>query len=476
MGKAKRARRRESELEAEAVQPDARSDIAPDISPGSTPDAGPDPATDSAADPATDSAADPATDSAADSRPDPAPAPTPVTTPDPAPARSPGFPLPIRPDTLRGWGEHARRIWARLPGSRVSRPRWMLAGVAVLGLVLPFHWLLYRAQHITSRNAAVRGYVTEIGTRIDGLVASVMVDVGDRVQESQVLVQLEDRHLRAQLEEARAEVASLEQTIAAERSRVGLERAQLQQRGQEAAAQVAAARANADAWRIQAEEARRNHEVYAALHASDGAVPTESLRAAESERRAAEARLQEAEANAVVMRRSTERQDREARDAVTIREGQIAVLEADLRAAEARLARAEADLESAAIRAPGDGAIVRRIMQPGSAVEAGQPMISMWLGDDLWVESWVDEEALGSIRRGSAATVTFHALPGREFSGRVERIGLATDLEIPEADVPQPRFSRMRSAPVVSVRIRLDEQPADLLPGLSAVVAIEKGG
>ena len=100
----------------------------------------------------------------------------------------------------------------------------------------------------------------------------------------------------------------------------------------------------------------------------------------------------------------------------------------------------------------------------------------MWLGDDLWVESWIEEEELGSVHVGNEATVIFHALPGREFSGRVERIGLATDLEIPEADVPQPRFTRMRGAPVVSVRIRLDDKPPDLLPGLSAVVAIHREG
>jgi multidrug resistance efflux pump len=100
----------------------------------------------------------------------------------------------------------------------------------------------------------------------------------------------------------------------------------------------------------------------------------------------------------------------------------------------------------------------------------------MWLGDDLWVESWIDEEELGSVRVGSEATVTFHALPGQEFSGTVERIGLATDLEIPEEEVPQPRFSRMRGAPVVGVRIRLDDQPSNLMPGLSAVVAIRREG
>ena len=72
--------------------------------------------------------------------------------------------------------------------------------------------------------------------------------------------------------------------------------------------------------------------------------------------------------------------------------------------------------------------------------------------------------------------MTFHSLPGREFTGVVDNIGITTDLEVPAADVPKPRSSRMRSAPVVGLRIRLEEPPPELVPGLSAVVAIRKAG
>jgi membrane fusion protein (multidrug efflux system) len=361
-------------------------------------------------------------------------------------------------------------------GGGLSRQlRWALVVVPLLGVAVPLHlWIQYRSGHVTSKNAAVRGHVADIGTRISGRVASVAVDAGDRVKAAQVLVQLEDRRLLAEVSEARAEVTALERTIEAERVTVELERVQVQQQGPEGAARVAAARANAEAARIEAEDARRNHELQQQLHSRDGLVSAETLRGAETQRRAAEARLDEAQANALVAERSAEQRGRLAQDGVTIRRRRIAVLEADLLAARARLTRAETDLESAAIRAPEDGAIVRRVVQPGVAVEAGQPVISMWLGDDLWVEAWIDEEDLGFVRRGGKAVVTFQALPGREFTGVVERIGLATDLEIPESDVPQPRFTRMRDAPVVGVRIRLAEPPPHLVPGLSAVVAIER--
>lgn len=75
---------------------------------------------------------------------------------------------------------------------------------------------------------------------------------------------------------------------------------------------------------------------------------------------------------------------------------------------------------------------------------------------------------------GSVAKVTLQSFPEREFTGVVDKIGLTTDFEMPPSEVPQPRFARMRGAPVVGVGIRLQNPPAELLPGLSVVVGISK--
>jgi multidrug resistance efflux pump len=313
-----------------------------------------------------------------------------------------------------------------------------------------------------------------LGSRLNGIVERVYVDVGDRVRTGDVLAQLQARHLEADVHEAQAEIGGLETTIEVERQAIELERKQLVQQRAESQANVDVAEAQARAARVDLDEATRAYELRESLHSNDGAVSIEDVRAADSVRRGAQARLDEAQANAVAARSARDRVLL-ADEALTIREQRIGVLEADLLRAQARLARTEADLEGTVIRAPEDGAILRRIVQPGGSVEVGQPILSMWLGRDLWVDAWIDEEDIGAVRIGSAATVTFHSLGGREFEGLVDKIGLATDLEIPESEVPQPRGERMRGAPVVGVRIRLIDPPVELLPGLSATVAIEKG-
>ena len=361
------------------------------------------------------------------------------------------------------------------PRDRVLRTarRWMIPAILV-ALAIPIVILArYHTLNVTSKNAAVRGHVAELGSRLTGLVTKVEVDVGDRVKAGQLLVQFEDRHLRAEVQEARAVVEGLERTLGVERLNVTHERRRVAQQENEADAKVRASEAQTAAARVQADEAKREFDVRQNLFSRDGVVSQDDVRNAEARQRTTAARLDEARANSAAAK-SAGASVRLAADAVGIQEQRLGVLEAELEQAKARLARAEANLDGAALKAPEDGAIVRRIVQPGGSVEAGQPIISMWLGDDVWIEAWIDEDDIGSVSLGSVANVRFHSFPGREFRGVVDKIGLATDLELPDSAVPQPRFSRMRSAPVVGVRIRLEDPPLELVPGLSALVAIRK--
>jgi multidrug resistance efflux pump len=138
----------------------------------------------------------------------------------------------------------------------------------------------------------------------------------------------------------------------------------------------------------------------------------------------------------------------------------------------ALLQQVEADIEATRIRAPDNGAIVRRLAQPGMAVDTGTPVLSMWLSEETWVEAWVPEEKLGRLREGGRVQVSFPALPRVRFEGRVTRVGLATDFEMPVDYLPQSREARMRPTPQVGLAIHLDDMPALLRPGMSAVVAI----
>ncbi|HBO12827.1 MAG TPA: hypothetical protein DD491_08595, partial [Halieaceae bacterium] len=121
-----------------------------------------------------------------------------------------GRELPAEPDGLvLREGEPARE-------SAPLRRRWRPGAGSLVALVLlaaalvpAFLWLQHQAAFVTSRNAMVRAHLSEPGARIAGLVKAVHVDAGDTVQKGDTLVELEDRHLRAEVERARSEHAAL---------------------------------------------------------------------------------------------------------------------------------------------------------------------------------------------------------------------------------------------------------------------------
>ena len=324
----------------------------------------------------------------------------------------------ITPDPAR---EAAR---ARKQRMRRWMPVLILLGIAVAMIVPITLWSRYSTAYVISRNATVKGSITQVGAQIGGVVASVEVNAGDRVTAGQVLARFEDHQLQAKLMRMKARL-------------------------NEAAARSWSAQARIEAAQTQSREARIRYDQRAAL-AKTGAISLDELRNAENRLSSAQAD----ERTAVADHNATG---------------------AEIRTAEAELTLAQADLEASVIRAPQDGRVLRRISEPGASVVVGQPVVALWIGKDVWVEAWIDEDVLSKVDVGNDVKVTINSFPGRVFHGKVESIGASTDFELPESAVPLSRNERMRTTPVVPLRVRLDDG-AGLFPGLSAVVAIQRTG
>ncbi len=370
--------------------------------------------------------------------------------------------------------EDAEFTTAEKLGTQLRRRAPSIAMVlALLAFLAPLLlWSNYRSTHVLSRDAVVRSHIADIGAGLNGVVSSVEVDAGDRVRAGQVVARLEDRNYRAKVNQASSQLEKAERELEVERLAIENERSRLRSSLTAVTAGLSSARAGVQAAESRAEEARRQLELQKSL-VSQGLVPAERVRTAETDLRTATALAAGARAD-VTAAGAGEDLARVASSGLSVREKRISVLESDIASYQAELALAEANLEATLIRSPDDGAVVRRIVQPGGSVSVGQPVISLWVGEELWVEAWLDEDDLTSVEVGSPATVTFKSHPNREFAGVVEAIGVSTDMELPDSMVPQRRQDRMRNTPVISVRIRLDNPDVELFPGLSAVVGISK--
>lgn len=344
-------------------------------------------------------------------------------------------PLPLDPtrETRRDRRRRRReRNNALIPAREAARTRkrhigrWIavLVLLAVAGLIaIPITlWSRYSSAYVTSRNAAVKGSITQVGAQVSGVVASVEVQPGERVKPGQILARFEDHQLQANLLRARSRLT-------------------------EAMARSSSSRTRIDAAQTQSNEARVRYEQRVAL-AKTGAISQDELRTAET-------RLLTSQSLA--------------RTAIADHDASGA----EVSTAQAELAVARANLDAAVIRAPAAGRVLRRISEPGASVVVGQPVIALLIGTEVWVEAWIDQSDLSKVAVGNDATVNVSSFPGRPFRGKVESIGVSTDFELPETVVPQSRRERIRTTPVVPVRVRV-EQADGLMPGLSAVVAIHK--
>lgn len=145
---------------------------------------------------------------------------------------------------------------------------------------------------------------------------------------------------------------------------------------------------------------------------------------------------------------------------------------ASLRSAQAQLAQADAsldkarqDLDHTVIRAPIDGVVVQREVDPGQTVVSAFQATSMFaLASDLTAmkaEVDVDEADVGQVAAGQEATFTVTGWPGRSFDATVVSVDLAPDA----------------ASNVVTYRteLRLSNEDLALRPGMTATALIEVG-
>jgi HlyD family secretion protein len=141
---------------------------------------------------------------------------------------------------------------------------------------------------------------------------------------------------------------------------------------------------------------------------------------------------------------------------------------ARLREAEARLDAARHRLAELAIVSPVDGITDQIAFDPGERVPAGGVIIVVLdTTNTPWVRVWVPEERVARVRPGTPATI------------RID--GIATGLRGQVLDVArEPEFTphfalteRDRVHLVYETRVRLDEAPAGLRPGVPAEVTLD---
>lgn len=329
----------------------------------------------------------------------------------------------------------------------------LLAGAAGILLVL-YAWRLppFATSVETTDNAYVRGYVTLMSPQISGYIVDVPVKDYQRVKQGAVLARIDDRIYAQKVAQARA-------TLDAQKASL----ANSHQQELSAKANINSAEAQIDS----ANAARKRAELASnrIRNLGDrGIASTSETEQAQSTLDQAKASVHQAEAALEVAKQSL----------ATIIVNR-ASLEANVAGAEATVHLAEIDLRNTEITAPRDGHLGEVGVRIGQYVAAGTQLMAV-VPDDVWVVANFKETQLDGMKVGQPVVISVDALNRRELTGRIERFSPAAGSEFAVIKPDNATGNFIKIAQRVGVRIGIDDdqQIAELAPGLSVVVHVDK--
>ena len=356
---------------------------------------------------------------------------------------------------------------------RMGRVAKVLTGLILFAGLLFWggQWLHFRMTHVYVVDARVSTDMISVASRLPGWVSKLPVMEGDKVEEGQLLAEIDSADARLNLEildasqlaleaeRARIE-AELDLIVATDESRVDMARKKLagaialvdQQR-------LALAKATEDLTRLQGmtENAMVSAQQLADLRYLKERARV-SLRRGEADLASAEAALADAEAQKLKQK---------------VLARQLDAVDAQLLELAAQYRRRQLGVKDRQIRSPINGVIARAFIDAGEYVQSGQNLLMVHAVDDVWIEANVKETELARVEPGQPASIHVDAFPDTEFSGRVERIGSAATSEFALLPSPNPSGNFTKTTQRIPLRISIDEADKRLRPGMMVEVSID---
>jgi len=293
----------------------------------------------------------------------------------------------------------------------------------------------------------------DVSSQLSGRISEVFVNFNDEVKAGQPIARVDPEIFASRVNEAKAvlkvaEATALVQKAAVERARAAVANARIAEKM--VVAQTTAAEVR---YEQSEKELRRKMDL-----SRGGNVSERDLTQAQAQR----------DTSAAELRASVEDRNMKA-EAIGIAEAETRMAEANVQNAEAvveqrqaALEQAELDLARTVIRAPIDGVIIKRDVNPGQTVAVTLEAKTLFkIAQDLRemeVRGKIDEADVGRLQEGQTARFTVDAFPDRSFTGRVLQVRKA-----PEVVQNVVTYTAIVSAPNPDLL---------LLPGMTAVLRI----
>ena len=296
-------------------------------------------------------------------------------------------------------------------------------------------WWINTSGYESTDDAFIDARTVSISSQVGGAIVDVPVTDNQLVEAGTLLMRVDARDYKAQVDQAKANIANIEAQIGAQKARI-----------EQADKQAAESQANLSF-------ARQQEERYTGL-VQKGAVTVEQSQQYVSGLRQAQANYSAAQANVIATAK------------------QLPVLQAQKDQAAAQLEIAEANLSRTAITAPEAGRVTRLTAAKGNYAAVGQTMM-MFVPRNVWITANFKETQLRAVRPGNPVDIEIDAYPKKKFKGHVDSVqaGSGTAFSLLPAENATGNYVKIVQR--VPVKIVFDEPPDVLLgPGMSVVPTV----
>jgi membrane fusion protein (multidrug efflux system) len=402
--------------------------------------------------------------------------------------------------------------------------RCAAAGVAIVAAYFAIQWWTDRLSHSSTDDAFVEAQIVNVAPQmVSGRIVRFHVEENDRVEQGQVLAEIDPIHYRDQVEQARGkldlaeaelkrqeagleklkkevplQVDVAEQTLAAaehEKARAddafALTKTEVFNTIAEAKAAVAVADANLKL-------AKQEFDRWTALASQDATTKrkaeevTRARDAAKAELALAEARYtkaKDATTRIEVARRDQEvaealvKKAKKARDLAKTGDYQIREVEQMVQVKKEIVKDARISLETAEhtyqftkVRAPFPGVVVKCYRHLGDYASPGVAILSMYNPDLMYVTVNLEEDRLRGVAPGNSVELRLDAFD-RPFKGRVVWLNKSTGAQfaLMPRNTVSGEFTKVVQRVPVRIWIEKDERWPLLRAGLSVQAIIDHG-
>jgi membrane fusion protein, multidrug efflux system len=346
------------------------------------------------------------------------------------------------------------------------RRQRILLGIAILVVLAAgvlAYWFFFMRGIVFTDDARIAGHLVDLASEINGTITDVPVHEGQFVHQGATVFQLDPTILRAALSQAEAALVSAKANLAS--SEAKYEKTVNGSRPEEIKAAEATTR------RLQNEEelTRLNFERTQTLY-KQGTMSQDDLDRARTAYESARQSRENAVQNLTLVQQGPRKED-------------IDAARADMEMARSRVTEAGAAVDTARsnlarviVKAPFDGWVVRRWLDPGAMPLASQPVISMFDPATLRVDANIEEKYLHDVAIGDEADISVDAYPDLHLKGRVTEILRATNSEFSLIPAEGVSGTFIKVTQRVPLRISVSAPPELALgPGLSVEVKIHSG-